>query len=99
MYVFSKAHWCVHMCTLVHAVRIIHIVCIQVISVDVDKREKLVDVDSPKKRTSYTDNSTGGIAVLDVTQIMLTSVSGYDGDPNLDYFCLQVISCSKLLVT
>ncbi|XP_065883382.1 autophagy-related protein 2 homolog B-like isoform X2 [Dysidea avara] len=63
---------------------------IEVISVDADKKEKLVDVDSPKRRTSYTDNSTGGIAVFDVTQIMLTSVSGYDGDPTLDYLCLQI---------
>ena len=67
------------------------------INTDVDKKEKLVDVDSPKRRNSYTDNSTGGVAMFDVTQIMLTSVSGYDGDPTLDYLCLQVIELSCTL--
>ena len=49
-----------------------------------------MDVDSPKRTSSQSD-PIGGIAVFDVTQFTLTSITGYNGDPTLDYLCLQVM--------
>ena len=59
--------------------------------IDIDEeKEKLVDVDSPKRTHSQSD-LIGGIIVIDVTQLTLSSITGYDGDPTMDYLCLQVI--------
>ena len=67
------------------------IVCnVQIIDSD-EKREKLVDVDSPK-RTHSQSHYIGGIAVFDVTQFTVSSIIGYSGVSKMDYFCLQVTS-------
>ena len=55
-----------------------------------EKNEKLVDVDSPKRKSSQSD-AIGGIAVFDVTQFTLSSITAHNGDPTMDYLCLQVI--------
>ena len=69
----------------------IFIVCnVQIIDSD-EKREKLVDVDSPKRTHSQNDH-IGWIAVFDVTQFTYSSIIGYNGDPKMDYLCLQVMS-------
>ena len=50
----------------------------------------MVDVDSPKRTCSQSD-TIGGIVVFDVTQFTLSSITSYNGDPNMDYLCIQVM--------
>ena len=68
---------------LQHLLYIFIVFNVQIIDSD-EKREKLVDADSPK-RTHSQSHHIGGIAVFDVTQFTLASIIGYNGDPKMDY--------------
>lgn len=54
---------------------------------------------SPRSTTAVAGSSLirdGGLVLTDITNLHLFSVTGYKGDPTLDYLCAQVHVCNSL---